>query len=388
MKLIYYTNIFDDQRKNQRQAEKIAMAASRKILSFYDAMLEHSNIFNKDNLHIISLGITNIHNSIRIFKPCKVTDRGYTIHFGVFIRLKIVRDIFSIFWAATKTIRLVKRNDVVIFYGWSSQYLLSLLICRIIRSKCVLDIEDGPPDKISSISTLIQITLFHIYNTLCKDGTVAAANNLLCYSKSKNQLTFYPVSKRYEMKKNYDSHICQIHFGGSLMKDTGLELLVETIEKLNQQKSISKNYKFLITGYLSEQNNYRKRLEQIDNVELLGNISFKQLSKELEKCIIGLSLKLPGTRFGNTTFPSKVVDIISRAMLLITTDISDIREIYGNSVLYIEKIHPKILCDIIININNDRVRLKKMAVEAKQISDNILSPNNTVIKWENFVGKF
>jgi glycosyltransferase involved in cell wall biosynthesis len=385
MKLVYFTNVFDETSKIQRQADRMSMAASNKILSFFDAMFNHSDVIDNDSLHIISLGITNVHKGIKIFKPYSTKDLGYTLHMGIFVRIRIIRDIFSLFWGLIKTVKLVKKGDIVVFYGWIPQYVISLFICRILRAKCVLDIEDGPPERISSLSTFIQRNLFHIYSYLCKDGTLGASKGLLMHSRTKNQIVFHSVSKIHQSKKNYFGVTCRIYFGGSLMKDTGLELLTETIEMINCDREKAKELEFVITGYLSKHNIYRKRIENFTNVTILGNLSFDQFNKELGNCIIGLSLKLPGTRFGNTTFPSKVVDITSKGMLLITTDISDIRNIYGNSAIYLNYVNTKELAETLISVSQDRERLERMAIASKKISDELFSPKNTAHNWDKFI---
>ena len=261
---IYYTNIFDDECKKDRQANMISMAASRKILAFYESMSKYSKCFSNESLHIISLGITNYQYNPRIFPQYKSRKHSFIIHYGTFVRFKIIRDIISIFWAVIKTIRIVRRNDFVVFYNWSPHFLVPVFLCRILQAKCILDIEDGPPEKISSPSDLVQYILYYFFSFLCKHGTIIAANSLLRFSKTNKHLVFYSVSKSSNSNKNYLDNIVKIHFGGSLMKETGFHLLRDAIEIINNNKQ-SKKINFTITGYLDSKSEEYRKLNEFNN---------------------------------------------------------------------------------------------------------------------------
>ena len=113
MKLIFFANIFDEKVKKQREVTKLSMASSNKVLSFCSAMSNYSKIFNKQTIHVVSLGITNIQNGFKIFAPRISKNNGYAIHYGLFIRYKIVRDLASTFWSVIKCIKLVKKGDLL-----------------------------------------------------------------------------------------------------------------------------------------------------------------------------------------------------------------------------------------------------------------------------------
>ena len=73
-KLIYYTNIFDDECKKHRQANMMSMAASRKILSFYESMSSYSKYFKNENLGKITVKCRDPADHQAIINTCKKED--------------------------------------------------------------------------------------------------------------------------------------------------------------------------------------------------------------------------------------------------------------------------------------------------------------------------
>jgi hypothetical protein len=50
----------------------------------------------------------------------------------------------------------------------------------------------------------------------------------------------------------------------------------------------------------------------------------------LAEADVGLSLKMPGSNLVATTFPSKVVELASHGLLVLTTDVSDVGVLFND----------------------------------------------------------
>ena len=55
----------------------------------------------------------------------------------------------------------------------------------------------------------------------------------------------------------------------------------------------------------------------------------------LDKCNVGMALKPNTGNLANTTFPSKVIELASSGLLVLTSDISDVRHVLKDGAIYL-----------------------------------------------------
>ena len=84
-----------------------------------------------------------------------------------------------------------------------------------------------------------------------------------------------------------------------------------------------------------------------------GSVTSSEYDDIVSICHIGLSLKLPGTLYATHTFPSKVHEYCNSSLLCISTDISDVKALYGSSLLYVDPNIAYSLPGILIDISNN-----------------------------------
>ena len=98
------------------------------------------------------------------------------------------------------------------------------------------------------------------------------------------------------------------------------------------------------------------------NVELhqdLGPSEYRQL---LAQADVGLSLRIPGTELATTTFPSKVVEFASHGLLVLSTDVSDIRLLFDErNAALLPEATPHALADRIASILRSPDSHRRMA---------------------------
>jgi glycosyltransferase involved in cell wall biosynthesis len=72
-----------------------------------------------------------------------------------------------------------------------------------------------------------------------------------------------------------------------------------------------------------------------DVFRFLGKVEESDYIEILRQSHVGLCLKLPGSGMGATTFPSKVVEFASYGLLVISTRVSDVPDLFppGSAVL-------------------------------------------------------
>ena len=79
------------------------------------------------------------------------------------------------------------------------------------------------------------------------------------------------------------------------------------------------------------------------------------------RCTLGLALKPRSGPLANTTFPSKVVELASAGMLVLSTDISDVRAVLGEGALYLERDDPNELIALLKRVVEDRSEARRLA---------------------------
>jgi glycosyltransferase involved in cell wall biosynthesis len=103
-----------------------------------------------------------------------------------------------------------------------------------------------------------------------------------------------------------------------------------------------KNIRFEITGKGDAIDEFKKLAKALVYPEIVihGRLTDSDYAEVLNRADVGLSLKLNNGPYANTTFPSKVVEYAAAGILIVTTDISDVRAIFGEGALYLKHDDP------------------------------------------------
>jgi glycosyltransferase involved in cell wall biosynthesis len=130
---------------------------------------------------------------------------------------------------------------------------------------------------------------------------------------------------------------------GTLSNETGANLLIDTIRMMASSKTPGlKNIRFEITGKGESLDEFVKlaRATVVPEIVVHGRLTDLDYAEVLNRADVGLSLKLNDGPYANTTFPSKVIEYAASGLLIVTTDISDVRTIFGGGALYLNQDNP------------------------------------------------
>jgi glycosyltransferase involved in cell wall biosynthesis len=128
-----------------------------------------------------------------------------------------------------------------------------------------------------------------------------------------------------------------ILLGGTISVDTGAVLVIEAVKKLRAQNKVwAQNVKFIITGKGDCIDSLMELSTSNESplVTVYGRTSDNEYRQILASCQVGLALKPKAGMLAETTFPSKVIEMANEGLLVLTTDISDVRMVLGNGALY------------------------------------------------------
>jgi hypothetical protein len=334
--LIYICNAIEDTIRIERQIDSDSPACSRKVFLTCDKL---SNLDVK--VYVLSLGRGQIKNKFIFHKAKVVKKNNFIIIYAPFNHLFLLSYLSSLFFPLILIKRLlsnVNAKDVVLFY-WNRTiaYLPILFYSKIKNIISVLDLEDGNLLKEGSIISKINARFsILVYDYFC-NKVVTTNTQLLSLTKIKQKFCFYGIQicEDQLQKNNFDK--LRILFSGSITKDTGAILLYNTIKKLRLENISWKNrIEFHITGKGDELVKFEELQLQAGNPKVIvhGRLKSEEYIKVLKSCNIGLALKLPDGPLANTTFPSKILEYLNEELLIMTTDISDVRFILNDNAIY------------------------------------------------------
>jgi glycosyltransferase involved in cell wall biosynthesis len=231
----------------------------------------------------------------------------------------------------------------LIFYNRATAFLPTLLISSLMRYKNILDLEDGEV-RLGSIPFMLSFarTVAHLFDFLC-DRALLACSALKEATSIRPILCYYGAIFYFSLKHKPKSKCITILMSGTLCHETGANLLIDSIKTMAIENPLwLKNIRFEITGKGDCLQEFKQLASEVTFPEIVvhGRLSDLDYADVLSRADVGLSLKLNNGPYADTTFPSKVIEYAAAGLLIVATDISDVRKVLGHGALYLERDEP------------------------------------------------
>jgi len=300
---------------------------------------------------ILSLGRGRQNGTGRYF-PGKVHRvQGVPIIYLPFLHLPILSELLSILSALPVLwrIRRTQGRKTALFYNRLSLYLPALIMARMLRFETALDLEDGEIDAgDSSIASARSSVKSWIFDSLCSGGALLACRALEGATRLRPVECCYGVADTVFPDANWDRSPFTVLLGGTVSRDTGAQVLAHAIECMREERpSWADQLRFEITG----KGDCLSLFEDLSieggcpKVVVHGRTTDEEYERILSRTQVGLALKPNSGLLAQTTFPSKVVEFASRGILVLTTDISDVRTVLGEGAIYLAKDDARLLVE-------------------------------------------
>jgi hypothetical protein len=383
--LIYVCNALDDLTKIDREIKTDSSACTRKVF------LNTQNLKSKNISPIIlSLGRGKSNYSFKYYKSKVSRINGVPIIYAPFFSFKIISKIVSFLWPLVLMLRFKKKigNKVFLFWNRTPAYIPILIVSKILRFRNVLDLEDGAFYlKFSPLNNLKVYMMNKIYDSFCSHALVTC-NELKKNLKIKNVMCHYGFFEETVRNiKFIHTEKINFHFGGTVSEITGANQLIKSIKilKKNNSKWLQK-INFIITGNGDLINDFKllSNCNIFPTVKVYDQLSYIDYVKVLRSCRVGLALKPKTGNLANTTFPSKVIEIANNGLLLLSTDISDVKQIFKNGAVYTNSnIHDfaKLIKWIVFNFD----KAKEIANIGSNNVKSLCTPEKIKMKLSNFL---
>jgi glycosyltransferase involved in cell wall biosynthesis len=238
---------------------------------------------------------------------------------------------------AVAALRLVRRQDIVILYNFFPEYLLAALCLRIRGTRCVIDIEDAPRKDETSGRGLMNRWSYRLLRRIVDRRALIVSDALARQLNLDRYLPVYGVASYFtppiDRLPLFSDPTIRINLGGAVWKETGGALFADALRILARDHG-SRPLHFFVTGHIAK--GLFDRLPELVNatqalrLEIAEDLDFDSYRALLDTIDVGLCLKLPSHSIGQTTFPSKVVEIAANGILLVTTPVSDVPLIFDD----------------------------------------------------------
>lgn len=369
MQLFFYCNAITDDIRTSRNIVGDSPAATRKVIGLCKAC-RTAGI----DARIVSMGRGRVG---RFGWHGAETDEidGIPTYFGPMLHVPICSYLVTIAWMTWFAIKTSshKRRQVHLFYNQLTVYLPALMLLYMKGHKTYVDIEDAPvvdlPHETSQFLPKFGANAPpRIFSSYVNGGALLASSALAAGTRIRPTLAYYGAVDIKNERNEKDGYPLYILASGTLEPATGMTLLAQSLELIDLH-NLSKFITVYITGQGSSVFELKELIKRLKNVKviMLGRVSAVDYCKILEQADIGLSLKLVGGPYADSTFPSKAIEYAENGLMLVSTDISDVRTIFGSSARYLNTNNPKTLAETIIAAAQNPRKTRILGQQAQRI---------------------
>jgi glycosyltransferase involved in cell wall biosynthesis len=356
----FLCSILDEKTKEQRGIVYDSPAATKKVFDVCHALQSKFK-----NVYVLTVARGQQRGGRKSFAATSKKISGLPVLYARFDPLPLLTYFVSAFSLITLVRRLLRQNNNrvlhLLVYNRNWLYVPCLVLARLFGARCYLDLEDGVLVETSRWLARIQYALLkYTFGNLCSHGSILVAPGLNSQVNTANNVVCYGVAQQAAHAGNLDWQNGTLRFllGGTLMRETGVPLLMDAVRILNSNFQTYKySFVILITGHgpLADELAQFSQTEGKGWIEYKGRVSKTEYEDLLLTSHIGLCLKLPSCEMGATTFPSKVIEIASQGKLVLTTKLGHVSNLFGSDgACFLEDENPQTLANVIISIVSNR----------------------------------
>lgn len=368
----YLCNVLDEHTKAKRRIVFDSPAATKKVINVCNALQGRFR-----QVYVVTMARGQQRGKRQTFATTVKQLSDLPVLYARFNPLPLMTYLVSSVSLTFLVWRVIRQQNGqalhMIVYNRNWLYVPSLVLARLLKARCYLDLEDGALVETSSILGRIKYWLIRFaFDNLCCHGSILVTPGLIDQVNTQNNITCYGVAE-CSAEVNVDDWsdgIVRFLLGGTLMRETGAMLLRDAVRILNcnfqEYKDMVKIY---VTGdgALADELAKFAQAEGKDWLEVKGRISKAEYEKLLINSQVGLCLKLPSCEMGTTTFPSKVIEIAAQGKLVLTTNLEHVKDVLGTEgACYLVDENPLSLAKAIINVVSNRDESMALAREGQQ----------------------
>lgn len=358
-RLIILCNALDDRTRVERSITTDSPAASRKVFLAARAI---AAVGVKPV--IVSLGRGRANGSNSRFATTVRRHQGVPVVYLCFSHRRMLSEILSLFapvgmlWKLRRT----RARKTIVFYNQLLAYLPALIVARLTGYFTVLDLEDSATGQGGALVRFTDLVRRVPFEWLCRRAMLACSM-IARETRLRPTLCYYGTIEETEASRNWTASQLHVLLGGTIAPETGAPLLAEAISRLRrEQPDWVRSVVFEVTGKGPSLPALTELAADKRAPKLLvhGRTTDAEYRAIITRAHVGLALKPNKGALADTTFPSKVTEMAAAGMLVLTTDISDVRAVLGEGARYLERDDAELLVERL----RDIVTMRKAASES------------------------
>ena len=383
--ILILCNALDDFTRRQRGITTDSPAASRKIFMLCQA-LRLAGV----RACVLSLGRGRASWSTDYFSGELRRVEGIPVFFAPFFRLRFFSELVSLLTPLSIIFSLRQQNPkAIIFYNRRAAYIPTLMVASILGYRSILDLEDSElPERGSSYVSLSLRLMICLFDRFCKNGALLACNAMASDTSVRPVLSYYGIATNEPTTMKRQSKHISVLMCGTICFDTGAELLINTIRQLRSKSPPWVNLlRFEVTGRGSSLESLQMLAAEPGHPKVIvhGFTTDLQYRTILDHNDIGVALKRSSGPLAHTTFPSKIIEFAEAGLLILTTDISDIRYVLGEGALYLVSEEPEELIYLLESVIKNRTEACEFAKIGTQNVKRLCDQRSSGLMVRNFV---
>lgn len=320
---------------------------------------------------VVSLGRGRHDASGRDFSAFAERVDGIPIAYGRFVQRPVLSQFYSIIapFAILWSRRRHARTTTLVIYNRMFGHIPALWFARLLGFRTMLDLEDGEISADGGLSWRSRVLIVATDSAITQ-GALLACKALANNTRVRPASPYYGIVDADGQSRDFAEPIIHALIGGTVAQSTGAGLLISAIEALRHEAShISKQLHLHVSGSGDQIEAFRRLANDPrgPRITVHGRLTERDYNALLDQCSIGLALKPNQGALADTTFPSKVTEFAGAGLLVLTTDISDVRAVLGDEgAVYLTNDDPMLLYKLLLEILQDRTRSAQIAREGQE----------------------
>jgi len=334
LRVILLCNFFEDKERLFRGISTDSPACSHKVI-----MMAHALANSKIRPIILSMGRGRCYGSFRFYRQKVIRHERRCIVYSAYCSHPVFSPFVSIVSLLFLIVHLKINSQTVrtgiIAWNRTLAFIPVLLLSNLLGFQGYLDLEDSGYPVVGKFLRNLLLKLITIsYDHLCPNGNILSCSHLLSLRRPGRQLVYYGYIKTLQ-KPHLLTHVHNINFllCGTLSMETGAHILLDALSMISLDNlPWSRGLTFSICGYgplLDDFISLSRYVKNI-NIHVYSRLDDESYMNLLRDSHVGLALKPINSPLAITTFPSKVIEMAGAGLLLLTTDISDVRYVFGD----------------------------------------------------------
>lgn len=364
--ILIVCNALDDSTRLERGITTDSPAASRKVFLLAQA-LRLAGV----RPYVLSLGRGKVNGSFAFHRRSVRRVDGVAVVYAPFSHIFLVSELLSLFALVGTVLRVARhRRKAVVFYNRMTAYVPTLLTSAAAGYRNVLDLEDGEIANAGDAAIKDRLTrmMSRLFDRLCSGGAMLACSALANKTKVRPVHCYYGTAVGEATNMRWSNPRLSFLMAGSLMPETGADNLIQAIRLLRRDApGWSQQLCFEVTGKGPSLGDFKVLASEPGMPQIIvhGRTTDAEYRAILDHCAVGLALKPNGGPLADTTFPSKVIEFAGAGMLVLTTDISDVRQLLGAGAMYLTDNNPEELVDQMKRVADDRTAARACAEQGR-----------------------